>query len=82
MITTFRNLDIMVAHSASKAVLRAVADEAQRRLEYVDYFPAYEIVVHSPRHLVWLEDQMHVAPEVTKTIARQFIEKYRVQQAP
>jgi hypothetical protein len=76
MSATFRNLDMLVAHAASKSVLRAVAEEAQRRFDYVDYFPAYEIVTHSPRQLVWEEDQMHVARSVGIHVAKQFATAY------
>jgi len=80
MAATWRLLDVMVAHTASKSVLRAVADEAQRQLDCVDYFPAYEIVTHSPRNLVWQTDQLHVVKGVTQHIARQFVRNYGLYQ--
>lgn len=35
---------VLVATMRSKSILRAVADEAAARKEYVDYFPSYEII--------------------------------------
>ncbi len=40
---TFKDADVIVANSASKSVLRAVAEELYRRFDFVDYFPSYEI---------------------------------------
>lgn len=58
---TWRPTDIVVSNTASKSKLRAVIEEMTRRYPFVDYFPSYEIVVNSPRHLAWKEDQLHVA---------------------
>lgn len=76
MAATFRALDILVAHTASKAVLRAVADEAQRRLDHVDYFPAYELVVHSSREVVWQQDNMHVESAAANHVVGSFCRAY------
>jgi hypothetical protein len=61
---TFKDADVIVANSASKSVLRTVAEELFRRFDFVDYFPSYEIVLNSPRALAFQEDQLHVARDM------------------
>jgi hypothetical protein len=48
-VATYEDRHVLVSSVASKAILRAVADEAERRLKQVYYFPSYEIVT-SPCH--------------------------------
>lgn len=68
--STFRDIDVVTANSGSKAVLRAVSEEISRSYDFVDYFPSYELVSNTPRHLAWLEDQHHVArPMVAHVMA-------------
>ena len=52
---TFKDADVIVANSASKSVLRAVAEELFRRHDFVDYFPSYEIVLNSPRAIAFAD---------------------------
>jgi len=56
---TYRAMDVMTANAYSKAVLRAVAEEAAARFEFVEYFPSYESVVLSERNVTWENDQIH-----------------------
>jgi hypothetical protein len=46
-------MDIAVANSSAKSLLRAVAQEWAMTHSNVDYFPSYEIVQNSDRSAVW-----------------------------
>ncbi len=73
---TFKDADVIVANSASKSVLRAVAEELYRRFDFVDYFPSYEIVLNSPRTIAFEEDQLHVARKMVATVMETFERSY------
>jgi len=73
---TFKDADVIVANSASKSVLRAVAEELFRRHDFVDYFPSYEIVLNSPRALAFQDDQLHVAREMVAHVMEAFQSAY------
>lgn len=73
---TFKDADVIVANSASKSVLRAVAEELYRRFDFVDYFPSYEIVLNSPRALAFEEDQLHIARDMVATVMETFERTY------
>lgn len=69
---TFKDADVIVANSASKSVLRAVAEELFRRFDFVDYFPSYEIVLNSPRAIAFEEDQLHIARDMVAHVMTTF----------
>jgi hypothetical protein len=73
---TFKDADVIVANSASKSVLRAVAEELYRRFDFVDYFPSYEIVLNSPRGLAFEDDQLHIARDMVAGVMRNFEASY------
>jgi hypothetical protein len=79
---TFRQTDALVSVTASKSVLRAVAEELRRTFDFVDYFPSYEMVMHSPRELAWQSDQLHVAAPMVSHITTSFMSLYYGQEAP
>jgi hypothetical protein len=69
---TFKDADVIVANSASKSLLRAVAEELYRRFDLVDYFPSYEIVLNSPRALAFEDDRLHVARDMVAAVMATF----------
>jgi hypothetical protein len=69
---TFKDADVIVANSASKAVLRAVAEELFRRFDFVDYFPSCELVFNAPRGLAFEGDQRHVARDMVAGVMGRF----------
>lgn len=73
---TFKDADVIVANSASKSVLRAVAEELFRRHDFVDYFPSYEIVLNSPRSLAFQDDQLHIARDMVAHVMATFERAY------
>ncbi len=44
LMATFEPRHVWTSTTASKAVLRVAADEAERRFEQVHYFPSYEVI--------------------------------------
>lgn len=44
LIATYEPRHVLVSNTVSKAILRVAADETCRRLDWVDYFPSYEII--------------------------------------
>jgi hypothetical protein len=76
LLRTFSEMDIVVANSYSKSVLRGVADEMRRKYDFVDYFPSYEMVNFTPRHLAWRHDQRHVQQEMVWSITGRFRDAY------
>jgi hypothetical protein len=64
MTQTFRPIDVAVANTYSKSVLRAAAEHAVFEYDNVHYFPSFESVTLSDRHLAWREDLIHVTQEL------------------
>src|SRR6266568_9388137 len=60
LMATFSKMDVVVANTYGKSLLRAVAQEWAATHVNVDYFPSYEIVQNSTRAAVWERDLRHV----------------------
>ena len=60
LMNTFSTMDIVVANTWAKSLLRAVAQEWADAHSNVDYFPSYEIVQNSDRAAAWERDLRHV----------------------
>ncbi|HEU0207777.1 MAG TPA: GSCFA domain-containing protein, partial [Candidatus Udaeobacter sp.] len=56
LMNTFSNMDIVVANTWAKSLLRAVAHEWAAAHSNVDYFPSYEIVQNSSPAAAWERD--------------------------
>jgi hypothetical protein len=74
--TTFSETDVVVANSASKTTLRAVAAEFCNANEKAVYFPSYEMAMFSAPHLVWRPDRVHILHECVKHITSVFEHRY------
>ena len=70
--TFAQNTDHELANSESKCTLRAVAGALVRKYPQVHYFHSYELVMHSPREAVFMEDGRHVQPSYVAGIMRDF----------
>ncbi|MBK9082848.1 MAG: GSCFA domain-containing protein [Rhizobiales bacterium] len=71
MNPTHRAMDVMVANTYSKSLLRVAAEHVAASMDFVHYFPSYESVVMSDRSRAWRDDQIHVSPElVTLNVTR------------
>jgi hypothetical protein len=76
LMNTFSTMDIVVANSWAKALLRAVAQEWAAAHQNVDYFPSYEIVQNSNREATWETDLRHVTGAAVQQIMDLFVREY------
>jgi hypothetical protein len=75
-MNTFSTMDIVVANSWAKSLLRAVSQEWAAVHSNVDYFPSYEVVQNSDRAEIWEDDLRHVRGESVQHIMELFLRKY------
>jgi GSCFA family protein/polysaccharide biosynthesis acetyltransferase WcbI-like protein len=74
LIATYEPRHVLVSTTASKAVLRAAADEIERAHRNVVYFPAYEIVTGAFNRGAYVEaDLRSPAPEGVEHVMRVFV---------
>lgn len=76
VMTTFSTMDIVVANTYSKSLLRTIAQEWAAAHDNVDYFPSYEIVQNSDRSAVWEADLRHVKGAGAQHIMELFLRSY------
>src|SRR5437773_2212445 len=76
LMNTFSTMDIVVANTWAKSLLRAVAQEWAAAHSNVDYFPSYEIVQNSDRAAAWDPDLRHVRGPGVQHIMDLFLGKY------
>jgi hypothetical protein len=76
LMNTFSTMDIVVANTWAKSLLRAVAQESANAHPNVDYFPSYEIVQNSDRAVAWEQDLRHVKGAGGQHIMELFLQKY------
>lgn len=69
---TMTSDDVVMSSSLSKSLLRIVAEDARNHFDNVDYFPSYEMVMNSPRHLTWEQDEIHVKASLVSKITESF----------
>jgi hypothetical protein len=69
-------MDVVVANTYGKSLLRTVAQEWAAAHENVDYFPSYEIVQNSNRAAVWEADLRHVTGAAVQHIMDLFLRSY------
>jgi len=76
LMATFSKMDVVVANTYGKSLLRAVAQEWAATHVNVDYFPSYEIVQNSSRAAVWERDLRHVTGAGVQQIMELFLRNY------
>ena len=76
LMNTFSTMDIVVANSWAKSLLRAVSQEWAAIHPNVDYFPSYEIVHNSDRGQMWEDDLRHVKGAGVQHIMDVFLRNY------
>lgn len=74
--STFRPVDVMVANSYSKSVLRAVAETAVSRHDFISYYPSYESVLLSNRRIAFIDDLLHVSEDLVKVNVGRMIDAF------
>ena len=76
LASTFRDQDVLVANSYSKAVQRAAVEAFVRQCD-ADYFPSYEFVTLSDPEAVWGgKDYRHVRPATVDRIMGAVLQGY------
>src|SRR6476659_9594236 len=76
LMNTFSTMDIVMANTWAKSLLRALAEEWASAHGNVDYFPSYEIVQNSDRSAVWEPDLRHVKGAGALHIMELFLQNY------
>lgn len=76
LMNTFSTMDIVVANTWAKSLLRAVAQEWASAHPNVDYFPSYEIAQNSDHTAVWERDLRHVRGAGAQHIMELFLQNY------
>jgi hypothetical protein len=76
LTATFSSRSIVLANQQSKSTLLAVATSLRDELDFVDYFPSYELIVNSDRSKVFAEDGIHVRREAIKEVMQLFFSSY------
>ncbi len=83
LLSTFRNMDVLVANTYSKSVQRAAIDAFIAETDGVDYFPSYEFVVLSDPRVAWSRgDYRHVSPDLVSRIMSTVLTRYVEGAAP
>ena len=79
LLSTFRDMDVLVANAYSKSVQRAALDEFLLNKTGADYFPSYEFVTLSNPSVAWSRgDYRHVSPDVVNRIMANVLSNYVV----
>ena len=77
LLSTFRDMDVLVANTYSKSVQRAAIDAFLKEAPGVDYFPSYEFVMLSNPAVAWSRgDYRHVNPDLVARIMSNVVTRY------
>lgn len=77
LVSTFRDVDVLVANTYSKSVQRAAAETFVADKPDVDYFPSYESVTLSNPTICWARgDYRHVSPDIVARIMSNVLVSY------
>jgi len=73
---THRDVDVMVANTYSKSVLRTAAEEIALTYDFVDYFPSFESITLTDRSVAYKEDEIHVTQDIIDLNVGRMVEAY------
>ena len=77
LVATYEQRHVLVSTTYSKSALRTVAGEIADELDYVDYFPSYEIITGNfNRGRYFGDDLREVKPEGIEHVMRLFSKHY------
>jgi hypothetical protein len=76
LMATHRPMDVMVANTYSKSVLRAAADAVCAKYDWIDYFPSFESVMLSDRKVAWEADLIHVTNDMVALNVGRMLDRY------
>jgi hypothetical protein len=78
LTATASGAHVLTATVHAKSVLRAVAGELAERHDFVDYFPAYEMIATAPARAVFFEPNLRsVSPQGITHVMSAFFAAYR-----
>jgi GSCFA family len=76
---TFTGGDVIAANLYSKSTLRAVAEDAARKYDCVQYFPSYDTMVTSPRRSSYSSvDELHVLDTAVQAVTSHFLSTFGI----
>lgn len=73
---TFTSMDVIIANTESKSILRAVCGQIDRDFDFVGYFPSFESASLTKSPDVYLSDNIHVSPEFVGEIVGSLVASY------
>lgn len=76
IFSTYRDVDVMVANTYSKSVLRTAAEEIVHSYDFVHYFPSYESITLSERSVAYQDDEVHVTQEIVDLNIGRMVKAY------
>ena len=78
MTATASGRHVLLATTNSKAILRAVASELQRRHENIDYFPSFEIINHPAQKNQFFDQNLRTVSDVgVRSVMDCFLQNHR-----
>jgi hypothetical protein len=77
LAATHRAMDVIVANTYSKSMLRAVAEEICEKYDWIDYYPSYESVTISDRRIAWEADLIHVTNDMVAMNVGRMLDRYQ-----
>lgn len=81
LTATYRDADVMVANTYSKSVLRTAAEEITHSYDFVNYFPSFESITLSDRSVAYVDDEIHVTPEIVDLNIGRMVQAYTGEEA-
>lgn len=78
LTSTLTSEHILVANQRSKSTLHCAALRLYRELEYVDYFPSYEMITLSKQSFAYKDDFIHVKAEAVGRVMERFLKSYLI----
>ncbi|MFH1216832.1 MAG: GSCFA domain-containing protein [Pseudomonadota bacterium] len=82
MVATFTGQDVVLANTYCKSVLRTALHDWAESHENVDYFPCYEVAVHSEPQSFFIEDRRHVQSSLAHYFIQLLMDNYMVGSPP
>jgi len=76
LMSTHRDMDVMVANTYSKSLLRTAAEAIVVKYDFVTYYPSYESVVLSERQAAWMDDLVHPRDDMVAFNVARMVEAF------
>src|SRR5437762_4853885 len=76
LMSTHRNMDVMVANTYSKSLLRTAAEAIVTKHDFAAYYPSYESIVLSERQAAWMDDLVHPREDIVAFNVARMVEAF------